>query len=263
MPLLAVVQLTKRFGGLTAVDSVDLQIEPGELKGLIGPNGSGKTTLFNVINGLYKPDHGEVEFKDKRITGLPLHAIAQRGIGRTFQNIQLCHDMTVVENVMIGAHRGTAGGFAGRLPQLVELRERKDAHREKVLECLDFVGLDVPEETLARNLPYGHQRLLEIARALAGDPDLILLDEPAAGLNISEQHSLIQLVRRIQKRGIAVLLVEHNMRVVMGVCKVIAVLNYGKKIVEGSPDEIRNNTEVIEAYLGPGIQTNQFLSGGT
>lgn len=261
MPLLTVTQLTKKFGGLTALDKVDLAIGKGEMKGLIGPNGSGKTTLFNVVNGLYVPDQGDILFGGEKIAGLPMHAVARRRIGRTFQKIQLCYDMTVVENVMIGAHRGRSNGSFGPLAQLKGLWKRERVLRQKALECLDFVGLTVSERMLARNLSYGQQRLLEIARALAGDPDLLLLDEPAAGLNISEQRTLMELASRIHGRGIAILLVEHNMRVVMGLCKVIVVLSYGKKLMEGSPDDVRNNEEVVRAYLGTGAWTDQVLSG--
>jgi branched-chain amino acid transport system ATP-binding protein len=249
MPLLSVGKMTKRFGGLTALEGVDIELQPDELKGLIGPNGSGKTTLFNVINGLYRPDQGEILFRGRNITGMPMHSVARQGIGRTFQHVQLCYDMSVLDNVILGAHIARNGGNVRSQARRWSLSRERDLQK-RALDSLEFVGLDVREDTLARNLSYGHQRLIEIARALVGSPALLLLDEPAAGLNLAEQHSLMGLVRRIQETGIAVLLVEHNMRVVMGCCRTIAVLNYGRKIAEGSPQEIQTDQEVIAAYLG-------------
>lgn len=247
MSLLVVEQVTKRFGGLTALDCVELVVHAGELKGLIGPNGSGKTTLFNVVNGLYKPDGGSIYFKGENVSGRSMRSIAQRGVARTFQQVQLCYDMTALENATIGAHRVESKRLGAR-SRVGFYSDRRVLDRG--IAALEFVNLSNYKETLARNLSYGHQRLLEIARAVAGEPELMLLDEPAAGLNIVEQFSLMELIQKISTRGIAILLVEHNMRVVMGCCKVLAVLNYGKKIAEGSPEEIRGNNEVVEAYLG-------------
>lgn len=261
---LIVKGLTRTFGGLSALKEVDLHIDAGELKGLIGPNGSGKTTLFNVINGLYAPDVGSILFNGAELAGQPMHAIARQGIARTFQQVQLCYDMTALENVMIGAHRraSATSTSATRLPSLKQHRRSELNCREIAMEALRFVDLEFAAATLGRNLSYGQQRLLEIARALSSSPRLLLLDEPAAGLNIAEQHFLIELIQKINEQGIAILLVEHNMRVVMGCCSNIVVLCYGRKLMEGSPDEVRSSQDVIQAYLGTRGWTGKLGSAG-
>lgn len=250
MALLQINGLVKNFGGLTALNRVTLTVEPHEIHGMIGPNGSGKTTLFNVVSGIFPADKGEVIFGGFHIDGKQAPVIAQLGMARTFQEIELFYDMTVLENVLIGCYRL---GRAGVLGALTPLRWVKDEERmmiEKARECLRFVGLEAHEEERARSISYGHQRLLEIARALASDPTLLLLDEPAAGMNPNEAKELIALIARIRDLGVTVLLVEHNMKLVMNCCERITVLNYGEVICDGTPSEIQCNDAVIEAYLG-------------
>ena len=248
--LLTVRGLTKHFGGLRAVDGVDMEVRRGEIQALIGPNGSGKTTILNMLSGLYVPTAGKITLEDVNVAGRKPHFITAHGVARTFQNIRLFGELTVLENVLIGRHSKSRSGLMASIFQGSSQRAEEAALRKKALETLDFVGLHGKEFAEAKSLPYGRQRVLELARALVCDPKLLLLDEPAAGLNAAETEALVELLFQIRDRGITILLVEHDMSLVMNVSDHITVLNFGKKIAEGPAEEIEGNPEVIDAYLG-------------
>ncbi|PKM79592.1 MAG: high-affinity branched-chain amino acid ABC transporter ATP-binding protein LivG [Firmicutes bacterium HGW-Firmicutes-14] len=250
MKLLEISGLTKSFGGVVAVNDLSFSLEKGQIMAIIGPNGAGKTTLFNLITGVYPPTKGSIVFNGRDATGLPAHRIATLGIARTFQNLQIFNNMTVLENVMVGQHTRSTTGLMGAVFPMgpVQREERKVV--ENSLEKLAMVGLADKAMESAPNLPYGRQKMLEIARAAALEPELLLLDEPAAGLNSTETRELVNIIYELRDRGITILLVEHDMETVMEIADQIVVLNFGNKLAEGTPFEIQNNQEVISAYLG-------------
>jgi branched-chain amino acid transport system ATP-binding protein len=250
MVLLEVDQLSKSFGGVKAVQNVSFSVEKGHVYSVIGPNGAGKTTLFNLITGVYTPSEGEIRLAGQPISGHAPHALAKKGMARTFQNLQVCMNMSAVENVMVGAHLQLDRNLIKGLLRFPGLRRRDEALRDEARELMSFVGLRDYHDSAAHSMPYGALKRLEIARALAARPTILFLDEPAAGLNPKETHEIDELVRKVADSGITVVLVEHDMKMVMNISDRILVLDYGKKLAEGSAAEVRQNPDVVAAYLG-------------
>ncbi len=252
-PLLQATNLRKEFGGLMAVFDVNFEVEPGEILAIIGPNGAGKTTIFNLISGVLPPTGGTIQFEGRLLNGLKPHVIASLGLARTFQTVHLFGNMTVLENVMVGRHVKTGYGLLSAAFRLPRARREEKRIRERAMEQLARVGLEAKADQNASSLPFGQQRLLEMARALATEPRLLMLDEPGSGLNRAEKDGLDQLIRSMRGEGMTVLLVEHDMQFVMGIADRIIVLDYGQKIAEGTPEEVQTNERVIAAYLGEEI----------
>ncbi|MDR3590595.1 MAG: ABC transporter ATP-binding protein [Negativicutes bacterium] len=248
--LLKTEQLCKKFGGLTAVNGIDFHIDAGEVVAVIGPNGSGKTTFFNVISGILPATSGRILFKDRDVTALKAHDITKQGMARTFQNIRLFQNLTARDNIIIGRYSQNSSGLFDGLFHTARLKQEERENEVKAAELLEFVGLTAHRDVKARSLPYGAQRRLEIARALASQPALLLLDEPAAGMNPREVDALLQLIGKLKATGLTILLIEHQMRLVMGIAERLIVFDHGEKIAEGAPKEVRHNPKVVEAYIG-------------
>lgn len=253
MSLLKTTNVVKRFGGLVAVNKMTFSVDEGRIVSIIGPNGAGKTTFFNTLTGIYTPEEGQIQFKDHTLIGLRPDQVAATGIARTFQNIRLFGSMTVIENILVGMHIRLKQGAVDTIFRSNKFNTEENEAEQRAKDLMEYVGLKNVGNELARNLPYGGQRRIEIARALAASPTLLLLDEPTAGMNPNETEEAIKLFRRIRdEKGITILLIEHDMRVVMNISEHISVMDYGEKIAEGTPQEIRSNQRVIEAYLGRG-----------
>lgn len=253
MALLETIGLTKRFGGLTAVNDLRLEIQDNEILGLIGPNGAGKSTVFNLISGVHAPTSGAVHFRGEDITGLPPHAVARKGVVRTFQATTLFHEYSLVDNIRVARHLRLRRGFWATLLDSRAYRDEEAENAQRAVELLEIVGLSGFKGEQAKNLPHGHQRALGVAIAMGVEPSLLMLDEPLTGMNREEASTMVGIIKKIRDRGITILLVEHDMRAVMGLCDRIVVLNYGNEIAEGPPDEVRANRDVVAAYLGSDV----------